>query len=160
MDHKLIIEQFYDSFKSGDAAAMIACYADEVIFTDPAFGQLKGDRAKAMWTFLLSRSESQVQIEYENVSIDQEKQSGSAQWTARYAYGSKKRPVVNHVQASFEFQDQKIIKHTDDFNLWTWSKQALGLPGLLLGWSPYMKNKIQSSTHYQLNKFMAKQATL
>ena len=38
--------------------------------------------------------------------------------------------------------DGKIIKHTDIFDLWEWSKQALGVSGYLLGWSGFMKNKI------------------
>jgi hypothetical protein len=31
------------------------------------------------------------------------------------------------------------MKHTDDFDIWKWSKQALGIPGHLLGWTTVVK---------------------
>ncbi len=49
------------------------------------------------------------------------------------------RPVVNDVQATFRFQDGLIAEHHDDFDFHRWARQALGLPGLLLGWTPMLK---------------------
>ena len=34
---------------------MISCYHDNIIFSDPAFGELKGDDAKAMWQNALQK---------------------------------------------------------------------------------------------------------
>ena len=59
--------------------------------------------------------------------------------------------------ATFEFEDGKIIKHTDDFDLWKWTKQALGFLGYLLGWSSFMKNKIQSKTTILLSNYIKRQ---
>lgn len=42
--------------------------------------------------------------------------------------------------------------------MWKWSRQAVGLPGLLLGWSPFLKKKIQVEARMQLAKYMAKEA--
>jgi hypothetical protein len=75
-------------------------------------------------------------------------------WVVNYNYGSKKRSVKNHVAATFEFKDGKIIKQTDMFDLWRWSQQALGASGYLLGWSSFMNNKIQKTTNGLLKKFM------
>jgi len=41
-----LIETFYTSFANLDAETMISCYHDEITFEDPAFGVLKGERAK------------------------------------------------------------------------------------------------------------------
>lgn len=154
MSNEALIRQFYQSFSEGNADGMVACYHDDIVFTDPAFGTLKGDKAKAMWRMLLSRSDSKPQIQFKNVAADSK--FGKASWIANYNYGPNKRAVENHVAATFEFKGGKIIKHTDDFDLWKWSQQALGVSGYLLGWSSFMKNQIQKKTNGLLGRFMGK----
>jgi hypothetical protein len=51
-------------------------------------------------------------------------------------------------------ENDKITEHTDEFDIHKWSRQALGFPGLLLGWSGYLKNKIRSDAKNALEKFM------
>ena len=144
MDNKEVIQKFYSAFKEGDSESMIKLYDDDIIFTDPAFGTLKGENAKAMWKMLLSNKDNKAQVTFSNISSTEN--SGNASWTASYNYGPKSRKVVNHVNAKFEFKNGKISKHTDDFNLWKWTQQALGTSGYLLGWSSFMKKKIQAET--------------
>ena len=149
MNNQEVINQFYSSFKNGDPAGMIACYHNTVIFEDPAFGKLEGEKAKAMWQMLLSKKEeSEMSVSFSVLNDNQ------AEWIANYKYGPNKKPVINAVSASFVFEDGKIIKHTDHFDLWKWSKQALGAAGYLLGWSGFMKNKIQATTNKLLNKYI------
>jgi ketosteroid isomerase-like protein len=154
MNNQTLIENFYTAFANGNAAEMIACYHENIIFEDPAFGELKGEKAKAMWEMLLSRKESAAKIEFDNVTANDKK--GSATWIATYNYGKQNRKVINHVTANFEFADGKIIKHKDNFDLWKWSRQALGISGYLLGWSSFMRKKIQGTTNGLLAKFMEK----
>lgn len=154
MSNEELIKQFYQSFAEGNADGMTACYHENIVFKDPGFGTLEGEKAKAMWQMLLSQSGNKPEITFSNVAADEK--FGKANWTAKYTYGSKKRPVENHIAATFEFKDGKIIKHTDIFDLWKWSQQALGVSGYLLGWSAFMKNKIQKTTNGLLEKFLAK----
>ena len=49
-----------------------------------------------------------------------------------------------------------ITTHRDRFNFWTWSRQALGAPGLLLGWSPYLRNKVRAQAASNLQRFLVK----
>jgi len=156
MTNKELIEQFYRSFSEGNAEAMGACYHADVHFTDPAFGDLHGDEARSMWKMLMQRSTEPAKIQVKNVQANEE--TGSADWLANYKFGPKKRPVENHVSAEFKFVDGKIIRHKDDFNFWKWSRQATGLPGWLLGWTPIMKKKVQSTVNTALEKFMAADA--
>ncbi len=155
MNNKELIKQFYSAFAAGDHKGMIACYHDEVVFEDPAFGQLKGIKAAKMWEMLLSRKEATPKINFANIEVNET--SGSADWTAEYIYGPKKRKVFNRIHASFTFKDGKIIKHTDNFNLWKWSSQALGTMGYIMGWTPFMKNKIQQLANSRLDKFIEHQ---
>lgn len=149
-----IINQFYTAFANGDAVLMNECYHEDVQFEDPAFGQLKGQRAFKMWEMLLSNPGTELQISFDQVRANES--HGSARWVATYKFGKKKRPVINEIQAKFEFRDGKIIQHQDHFNLWKWSKQALGLTGFLLGWSGFWKRKIQKTTQVRLNHYISK----
>ncbi len=47
-----MIERFYDAFGRRDGAAMEACYAPDVHFSDPVFVDLRGAEAGAMWRML------------------------------------------------------------------------------------------------------------
>ncbi|MFT5751479.1 MAG: ketosteroid isomerase-like protein [Flavobacteriales bacterium] len=149
-----LIENFYSAFAKRDAEAMNACYHDDIVFEDPAFGKLKGDRAKAMWKMLIAGGKESSTVIASNIKADDA--LGSANWVANYVYGTKERKVENHIYASFEFTDGKISKHTDVFDLWKWSRQAIGLAGYLLGWTSFMRNKIQKKTETALNAYMTK----
>lgn len=151
MKNEALIREFYEAFARADAEGMVRCYAPNVVFTDPAFGELRGDEAKAMWRMLIESSKGQIALTFDNVKADDT--MGSADWVAHYTFSQTGRKVVNRVSARFEFQDGLIVRHTDHFDAWKWSRQALGLPGYLLGWTPFMKNKIQQRARRQLTKY-------
>lgn len=153
MNNPEIIQKFYTSFKNGDAKGMADCYHDEIIFQDPAFGELRGEKAKKMWEMLLERSKGELKIEFSEVKADEK--TGSAYWIAKYKFAPTGRNVINKIHAEFDFKDGKIIKHSDHFSLWKWSRQALGWKGGLLGWTGFMRGKIQKQTNGLLTKYMA-----
>jgi len=152
MDHSEVIHNFYKAFSKGQAEEMVSNYHPDVIFEDPVFGVLKGQEAKSMWKMLLDRSKGNL-----NVSCSEVKVLGNcaeAYWEAIYPFGPEKRIVHNKIKAEFEFRDGKIIKHTDSFDLWKWSRMALGWKGILLGWSPLVQKKIKTHSQYLLKKYM------
>jgi len=61
--------------------------------------------------------------------------------------------VHNKIKATFEFENGKIIRHTDSFDLWKWSGMALGMSGKLFGWSSIIKNKIKDTAQFKLEKY-------
>src|SRR5437868_888017 len=71
--------------------------------------------------------------------------AGSAHWEARYTFSTTGRFVHNIIDAKFTFRDGKIASHTDSFDFWRWSRQALGGAGLVLGWSPMLRNKVRAT---------------
>ena len=151
---KTVLERFYDAFTAGDAAAMTSCYDEQVVFKDPAFGTLKGERARHMWHMLLSKKGAAPTVRY--TVLHETDSQGTVEWIAFYNYGVKQRPVINKVTATFVLLDGKILQHTDHFNLWNWSKQALGIPGYLLGWSDFFRSKIQKKTNLMLDQYTAR----
>lgn len=154
MDNLKVIHNFYNAFAKGKSDEMVSYYHPDVIFEDPVFGVLKGEEAKAMWKMLLNRSKGNLRVTFSDVKVV--RNSGEAKWEAVYPFGPDKRMVHNKIQAEFEFKDGKIIRHTDKFDLWKWSRMALGIKGTLLGWSPLVQNKIKSQSKALLTKFLEK----
>jgi hypothetical protein len=150
---KNLIETFYTAFQKRDAKTMISCYHDKIIFRDPAFGELYGETAKAMWR-MLCQNAADLRIEFSDISASLKK--GSAHWEAWYSFSKTGRKVHNIVEVDFEFKDSKIIKHTDTFNLHKWASQAMGWKGKLLGRTAFFKNKIQQQTNQLLIDFIRK----
>lgn len=144
-----LLARFYDAFARRDAEAMAACYHPDVHFRDPVF-ELRGPMAGAMWRMLCSRGED-LTVQASGFQADDE--TGSARWTADYSFGPSKRPVHNEITASFTFRDGRIATHTDRFDFWRWSRQALGLPGLLLGWSPWLRRSVSARANRQLARY-------
>lgn len=136
-----VIERFYSAFQKLDADAMVACYHPDVHFSDPAFGDLRGAKAGAMWKMLAGRAKD-LRVEYRDVHADD--RTGSAHWEAWYTFSTGKK-VHNVIDATFEFKDGKIIRHADTFDLHAWASQALGLPGKLLGGTGFMQKKIRAT---------------
>ena len=150
--HHQLIEKFYSSFQEHDASGMIECYHKDITFNDPAFGDLKGKEVGAMWSMLIERAKRDLTIHSDRVMADEV--GGFCHWEAHYHFSKTKRKVHNEIQATFRFKDGLIIEHHDHFNLWKWASMALGLPGLLLGWSPMIKNRIRNTSRGFLKSYM------
>ena len=68
--------------------------------------------------------------------------------------------MVNDVRATFRFRDGLIAEHDDAFSFHTWARQALGPPGLLLGWTPILRASVRRRARGNLEHFMAVRAGL
>ncbi|AIL63414.1 nuclear transport factor 2 family protein [Pseudomonas alkylphenolica] len=150
--HSALITRFYEAFQRLDAEAMVACYSDDIVFSDPAFGTLRGKDAGDMWRMLTTRAKD-FSLTFDSVSADE--RSGAAHWVATYLFSQTGRTVVNDIQARFVFRDDKICEHHDSFDLWRWSRQALGRTGLLLGWTPMVQGKVRQQALKGLRAFQA-----
>lgn len=146
-----LITKFYTAFANADYKTMSECYHPKIHFIDPAFGLLKEEQVSAMWQMLLLRSKGNLKIEFSNVKADDF--TGSANWVATYNFSKTNRNVINKISAEFIFQDGLIIKHTDNFDVWKWSKQAFGFKGLLLGWTGFFQDKVKEQALLSLKKF-------
>ncbi|WP_337965745.1 nuclear transport factor 2 family protein [uncultured Flavobacterium sp.] len=149
--NEALITKFYTAFANADAKTMAECYHPKVHFIDPAFGLLKEEQVSKMWEMLLLKSKGNLKIEFSNVKADDF--IGSANWVATYNFSKTNRNVVNRIAAEFSFQDGLIIKHTDSFDVWKWSKQAFGPTGYLLGWTGFFQKKVQQQALSSLRKF-------
>ena len=147
-----LIRTFYTSFQKLDGEGMARCYHPDVLFSDPVFPALSEREAGAMWRMLCAQAKN-FELTFSDVQADGRK--GKAHWEANYDFSSTGRRVSNKIEAEFEFRDGKIIKHTDRFGFWKWSRMALGPVGFLLGWTPLLRKKVQSQARGRLTKFMS-----
>jgi hypothetical protein len=105
-----------------------------------------------MWRMLCERA-TDLRITVRDVVVTG--MSGSAHWEAWYTYSATGRPVHNAIDASFVFQGRLIAVHKDSFDLYRWARQALGTPGVLFGWTPFMHRAIQQRAAQSLARFSA-----
>jgi ketosteroid isomerase-like protein len=155
------IETFYDAFARLDADTMASCYADDVVFDDEVFS-LKGKREVAgMWRMLAEATKAKGADVWKLVYRDADADAGwgHAHWDAHYRFSATGRLVDNSIDAVFEFNPEgRIVRHRDSFDFWKWSRQALGTPGTLLGWTPVIRNKVRKTAAGNLERFLAKDA--
>ncbi len=147
-----LIERFYAAFDRRDGDAMAACYAPGAHFSDPVFTDLRGEQPGQMWRMLTSQAQ-ELRVELLEHAADAD--AGTARWRARYVFSQTGRPVVNDVRVTFRFADGLIADHVDAFSFWTWSRQALGPPGVLIGWTPFLRNPVRKRAAANLARFAA-----
>ncbi|HEY4334268.1 MAG TPA: nuclear transport factor 2 family protein, partial [Puia sp.] len=123
-----------------------------IFFYDPVFESLEGSKVGAMWEMLLSRG-GDIRLDFGNV--EGTGGYGSCEWVATYTFAPTGRKVINKVRAHFFISDGKIAEHQDDFDLWKWSAQALGLRGLLFGWTSALRNRLRRKARTNLERFIA-----
>lgn len=157
-ENRTRIADFYAAFGAGDGDTMAAQYAPDATFRDPAFGTLTGAEAGDMWRMLTGRA-SDLKIELP--AHDATDTTGTANWIAHYTFAQTGRHVVNDIQAKFRFADDgRFAEHIDHFSFFNWSKQALGTPGLVLGWTPILPAMTQKKARAQLEAFRASRGSV
>jgi ketosteroid isomerase-like protein len=149
-----VISKFYTAFQQLDYQTMNSCYSDDIVFNDPAFGLLRGDEAKCMWE-MLCKNARDFSLTFSNIQLLDEEYA-TCNWVATYTFSKTGRKVVNNIKAFMRLKDGKIIEHSDGFKLSKWAAQALGLPGVLLGWTGFIKRKIQKNARKNLVAFIEK----
>ena len=103
---------------------------------------------------MLTQRAQDFSLTFDHVAADA--QSGSAHWIAHYVFTQSGNRVSNDIQARFVFANGLIAEHRDSFDLWRWSRQALGAKGALLGWTPFVQNAIRQQARKGLTAFRAK----
>ena len=147
------VERLYAAFTRLDGAAMAACYSSEAAFDDEVFSLRGREQIGGMWTMLCDAAKAMGRegwkLAYRDVT------ERSAHWEATYRFSATGRRVHNIIEAEFEFDAAGLIsRQRDRFDFWRWSRQALGAPGLLLGWAPMLRAKVRAQAAKGLQRFM------
>lgn len=147
-----LISNFYAAFAAGDHLTMEGSYSDQATFGDPVFPHLDAELVRAMWRMFCT-SGNDITVTFTDIVADDT--TGSAHWDAVYAFPKTGRAVHNHIDARFTFAGGLITTHRDTFDLYAWTRMALGPIGMLLGWTPMIQGQVRKQARSQLNRFMA-----
>ena len=107
-----------------------------------------------MWE-MLCRNAKEFSLTFSNIQLLDEEYA-TCNWVATYTFSRTGRKVINSIKAFMKLKDGKIIEHSDAFKLSKWAAQALGWKGVLLGWTGFMKRKIQKNARKNLIAFIEK----
>jgi limonene-1,2-epoxide hydrolase len=151
MNSETLIQNFYKAFQAKDYKTMQESYASDAIFNDEVFSNLNGTEAGKMWEMLVKNGKD-LELKFEILSSEED--YVNARWIAKYTFSKTGRLVINDIKAFFKIENGKIIEHTDSFDFYKWARQAFGLTGLLIGWTPFFKNKVQKTAMGSLYKFL------
>jgi ketosteroid isomerase-like protein len=151
-----IINRFYTAFQQKDYQGMNACYSDDIVFSDPAFGLLRGEEARYMWE-MLCKNAKDFNLVFSDIEL-LDAEYATCKWTATYTFSQTGRKVVNNIKAFMKLKDGKIIEHSDAFSLTKWAVQALGWKGQLFGWMGWMKRAIQKKARRNLVAYIESKA--
>ncbi|MCK7594422.1 nuclear transport factor 2 family protein [Pseudomarimonas salicorniae] len=153
----ILLERFYTAFRDLDAPAMAACYTEDASFEDPVFSLHGAGEIAAMWTMLCEavKDKGRDAWRLEFSAIEADDFHGSAHWEPHYRFSATGRMVHNVIDACFVFDGGRIQHHHDSFSFWRWSRQALGAPGWLLGWTPLLRGKVRQQAARNLQRFRA-----
>jgi ketosteroid isomerase-like protein len=155
-DNAATVERFYSAFQKLDYAGMNACYSEDIVFSDPVFGLLRGNEVRSMWE-MLCRNAKDFSLQFSNIQLLDEEYA-TCNWTASYTFSKTGKKVVNNIKAFMKLKDGIIIEHSDAFRLSTWIGQALGWKGVLFGWTGFMKRAVQKNARKNLQRYMEKKA--
>ena len=149
------IETLYAAFARLDSDAMAACYAENARFDDAAFSLSGRREIGGMWRMLCeavkAKGRDVWKLEVSAIT------DTSAHWEPHYRFSASGRMVHNIIDAQFEFDGAGlIVHHRDSFDFWRWSRQALGVPGWLLGWTPFLRGKVRAQAGASLKAFLAR----
>lgn len=151
-DNQELIRKFYSAFQQKDFLTMQSCYHPNAQFWDPVFQNLYSKEVRAMWQMLLT-SAKDLRIEFTDPRRTGE-ETIYVQWDAWYTFSKTGRPVHNAVKSYFIIRDGLIHNQLDGFSFWRWSRQALGVTGWFLGWTPIVSNKVRATARKSLEKFL------
>lgn len=145
------IQKLYSALQNLDHEGMIECYHLNATFEDPVFSLNSKDEIAGMWTMLCKRAK---EFEFHFDEVEAEEHEGKARLKAKYLFSQTGRMVYNQINARFKFKDGLILEHVDSFDFWRWSRQALGLPGLIFGWTSFLQKKVQKKAYKNMKRFM------
>ena len=147
-----IINKFYSAFAKLDYQTMNSCYVDDIVFSDPVFGLLRGHEVRYMWE-MLAKNAKDFSLTYGNI-IHLDDEYSTCDWVATYTFSKTGKKVINKIRANMRFANGMIIEHSDAFSVQKWAAQALGFSGWLLGWNRFFQNKVKNTAKRNLLKFM------
>ncbi len=158
MPNREIVEKFLACYHNHDYRGMQSCLDEKIQFSDYAF-DINGEKINAMWHwFCITYPPREKPIDVPEFEIIETKgDTVIAKYRVNYLYGEGKRPVDYYIKAHFTIQNDRIIKHHDEFfniSEYEFAKMAFGFPLAILGLTPFLRILVKYKASKKLRQFM------
>ena len=153
---RALAERFYGALAQRDAEGAAGCYADDAVFSDPVFGELRGGAVRDMWRMLLGRSSGDMTVSVTYLGGAEDGTTVQTCAVIDYTFSRTGNKVSNRIATFIQSRGGRIVRQVDDFDFYRWARQAFGIAGWLAGWTPAFKRKVQAEAAGGLARFKEK----
>ena len=143
-----VVDRLFEALRRADASVIDACYHPQISYSDSVFEDLRGARVALRWRMLLQQADG-FSLEHGLVFADERK--AQVQWTADYRLRGKRIRVP--ILSTLAIWDDLIVRQVDEYNFWQYSRQAQGIPGLLLGGLEPFQKIVRRRARRDLERF-------
>lgn len=147
-----LVASFYGAFSRLDYEQMMDCYADDIIYNDPLVGLIERGEVKAYWKMICANAKALSLKTYDFEEIDDE--YVTSRYQVEYYLEATGKKVRYAAKSFMRIAEGKIVEHSDGFRLSTFLGNTYGLAGQLLGWTGYLKKKVQHRYRLLLDQYL------
>lgn len=151
MAHIEVIQSYFKHLQARNAASLWQCYASNIVYSDPVYGWMEGDKVKARWEYFCAHADA-LQLTWGAVTVLDDEYF-TCEWTAQYTQRETGRTIKFPCKSFFRLKDYKIIEQSDAYRLSSLIAQTDGWKGFWFGWTGYMKRFVQKRALQALASF-------
>lgn len=145
-----LIHRFFRAMQKHDLSSALLCYHNDITYEDDLFRELKQNDVVKMWEMRMAENPD-WEIEYRDVEASAV--WGRAYWTLVYGKTKSGKRKRRHIVARFTFLDEKILYHSDAFNLYNWVTENRGAWWRVLVWFSPFRYFLRAGAHRKLQQF-------
>ena len=154
MHNEDVVREFFSAYKQHAYPRIKPLLSPDVHFEDFAF-DIHGPDVFAMWQWFCLPGEHRGPVEvpwFGNIRANGE--TVTAGYRVAYTYGEDRRPVDYVIRSTFTIEKGKIAKQCDRGSIFTWTRQAFGLPYALISWAPFFNARVRREARKKLDAFI------
>jgi ketosteroid isomerase-like protein len=139
-----LVEQHYKAIQAKDADAILAVYAADCRIDHPLIGRMSKDEfSKAVQAFIRQTPDYELEFQISHAGA----QRVDAEWALTHVFHLTGRTIRLAGATTYFLSANRITRHIDQFDRRAWSRQAMGMTGLVLsfvpGWRSFVERELR-----------------
>jgi hypothetical protein len=141
-----IIDRLFKAFQSKDADAILAAYSAKCQFNHPLIGCMSKDEfSKAVQIFIRETPDYELAFQINHVSAKRVE----VEWTMTHIFHLTGRIIKQNGKTTCFLSANSVVRQIDQFDRRIWSRQAMGVTGLVLsfvpGWKSFIERELRNT---------------
>jgi hypothetical protein len=139
-----LVEQLFKAFQSKDTDAIFATYAADCQFDHPLIGRLsKNEFSMAIRAFMRATPDYELAFQINHTDAKRV----DVEWTITHIFHLTAKVIKQHGTTTCFLSNNRIVQQIDKFDRRAWSRQAMGMTGLVLsfvpGWRSFIERELR-----------------